>query len=219
MQRDAGKGARVDQDGLSSCVLLEIYRSHHHSKEAQESAFAELYRRYSGSVYRFIASRIADEDDAKDLSSAVWEIALRQLRSFEWRTDKTDDPLRAWLFAIAVRKIQEYLRQPVTTPLDLLENRLNYANHYDDPAGFDADQPQHPSPLTQMTMDRLLHEGLAFLSPQEREVMIQSYYGKRNSREIGELLKMTPVHVRVTLSRACKKLRALCERTFPRHRE
>jgi RNA polymerase sigma-70 factor (ECF subfamily) len=65
--------------------------------------FAELYDVHFERIYAFIASRVHQRDAAEDLTSEVFQQALANLPSYEWR----GVPFAAWLFRIASNAIAD----------------------------------------------------------------------------------------------------------------
>src|SRR5690606_23373838 len=78
------------------------------------AAFAALYRRYVGPVYRYLYSRLGHAAEAEDLTAQVFSEALQALPRYRERKR-----FAAWLFAIARRRLADhYRRQRPSEPLD-----------------------------------------------------------------------------------------------------
>jgi RNA polymerase sigma-70 factor (ECF subfamily) len=65
--------------------------------------FDELYEANFERVYAYVARRVGDPDDARDLTAEVFHRALRHLPRFEWR----GVPFAGWLMRIAANAIAD----------------------------------------------------------------------------------------------------------------
>jgi RNA polymerase sigma-70 factor, ECF subfamily len=86
--------------GLCTRALVERARA------GEPEAFAELYRRYAGDVYRYQLSNVGDVHDAEDLTSQTFVRVLEAIGRFEWRRRG----FSAWLFTIARNVALDHLR-------------------------------------------------------------------------------------------------------------
>jgi len=68
--------------------------------------FLEIYDHYVDRIYAFVSRRIGNRADTEDITSQVFEQALRTIRQFEWR----GVPFSAWLFRIASNAITDHWR-------------------------------------------------------------------------------------------------------------
>ncbi len=77
-----------------------------------------IYRDYLVPIYRFIHSRIGNQEDAEDLTSQVFLKAVRHLDG-----GRDEPAIRSWLFQLARTTIADHWRQYYkgpTVPLQLL---------------------------------------------------------------------------------------------------
>jgi RNA polymerase sigma-70 factor (ECF subfamily) len=70
------------------------------------SAFAPVYRRYVGPVYRYLYSRTGQIGDAEDLTAQVFLEAMEGLARYRRNTS-----FAAWLFTIARRRAIDHFRR------------------------------------------------------------------------------------------------------------
>src|SRR5580704_11708558 len=70
------------------------------------AAFGELYDHYFGQIYRFVFSRMRDQDAAEDVTSDVFFKALRAIGRYK----PSGHPFSAWLYQIAVNAIADTYR-------------------------------------------------------------------------------------------------------------
>jgi RNA polymerase sigma factor (sigma-70 family) len=136
-------------------------------------------------VYAYVAYRIGGGPEAEDVTSDVFERALRYRKSYNARRG---DPA-AWLIGIARRCIQ-----------DSLAARPALRAEPPDEAG--------PTDLEAETVRRLtLGRALARLADSEREVVALRFGADLTARQIGELLGMRTNAVEVMLHRTLARLR------------
>src|SRR5215471_17339321 len=85
--------------------------------QQDRACFGEVYERYFGLVYGFIARRVRERALAEDLTSEVFRKALASLPRFKW----TGAPFGAWLLRIAANMIADRAKREgklVTAPAD-----------------------------------------------------------------------------------------------------
>ncbi|HEY5617763.1 MAG TPA: sigma-70 family RNA polymerase sigma factor [Vicinamibacterales bacterium] len=75
--------------------------------QADSARFVEICERYVDRIYAFVSRRTQDRATAEDITSQVFEQALRTIHRFEWR----GAPLSAWLFRIASNALVDHWRE------------------------------------------------------------------------------------------------------------
>ena len=70
------------------------------------NAFGELYDHYFGQIYRFVYSRLHDQEAAEDVTSEVFFKALRAIGRYK----PSGHPFSAWLYQISVNAINDHYR-------------------------------------------------------------------------------------------------------------
>jgi RNA polymerase sigma-70 factor, ECF subfamily len=93
-------------------------------------AFGELYSHYFGQIYRFVYSRLRDQDAAEDVTSEVFFKALRAIGRYK----PSGHPFSAWLYQISVNAIADHYR--AKRPATSLDDAIGVA----DPAQAVADR-------------------------------------------------------------------------------
>jgi len=141
-------------------------------------------------VYAYVAYRIGDGPEAEDVTSDVFEQAVRYRSSYDRRKG---DPV-AWLIGIARRCIASSMAgraASVAEPEDVAA----------------------PGDLEAETVERLtLAAALSRLADRDRELIALRYGADLRARQIAEQLEMTTNAVEVALHRALNRLRAELER-------
>jgi RNA polymerase sigma-70 factor, ECF subfamily len=140
-------------------------------------------------VYAYVAYRIGSGPDAEDVTSDVFERALRYESSY----DPAKGEFVSWLLGIARRSVDEWLSKPTALPID--------------------DVPMHaPGDLEEDTVRRLaLADGVAALSDRDRELVALHHAGL-NGGQIADLLNVRRNTIDVALHRALARLRDVLER-------
>jgi RNA polymerase sigma-70 factor, ECF subfamily len=141
-------------------------------------------------VYSYVAYRLGDGPDAEDLTSEVFERALRYRKSYDPRKGA---PI-TWLLGIA--------RRCVDGNVPRLERSLT----------AEMDSAERGDGLEVSTIRRLeLADALATLDDHGRELVALRYGAGLTAREIGELLDTRTNAVEVALHRVLKHLRTQLE--------
>ena len=145
-------------------------------------------------VYAYAAYRIGPGPDAEDVTSEVFERALKYENSF----DERKGDFTGWLLGIARRCVDGRLSEPSTFPLEPTP-----------PAGADDVEVE--------VIERVaLGEALSELSDRDRE-LVSLYYAGLNGSQIAHLLGARRNTVAVALHRALARLRAILERQAQEH--
>ena len=154
---------------------------------AQKEVFADLYDNCAHDLYRYAFHFFANADDAAD---AVQEAALAAYSGFPGLRDVAK--FRAWMFRIFAvicrRKLRGIIAARETLPTEALDNVAALSSDID--------------------LSLTLRESLGMLPETERELVLLAVVGGYKSREIADMLGMSPGSVRSKLSRTLAKLRA-----------
>jgi RNA polymerase sigma factor (sigma-70 family) len=140
-------------------------------------------------VYAYVAYRIGPGPDAEDVTSDVFERAVRYRKNFDPRKGDIGD----WLIGIARRQIAE---RPVPVGSAALG---------------DSERATGPDPEETAVQRVTLLKALARLSERDRELVAMYYVGMAAPR-IAEQLDMTRNAADVALHRALARLRQELER-------
>jgi RNA polymerase sigma-70 factor (ECF subfamily) len=139
-------------------------------------------------VYSYVAYRIGDGPDAEDVTSAVFERALRYRDSY----DRSKGTPVSWLIGIARREIDSALAG----------RPLVYGEEH-------AVERAAAGDLAEDATRRLtVAAAVASLDARDRELVALRYGADLTARQIGELLGMQTNAVEVALHRALARLRA-----------
>lgn len=70
-------------------------------------AFEPLYNKYFDSVFRFVSRKTKDTEEAADLTSRVFWLAMNNIDTYEFR----GIPFGAWLYRIALNETNKYFKK------------------------------------------------------------------------------------------------------------
>lgn len=153
--------------------------------QADPARFLELYERYVDRVYAFVSRRTRNRAAAEDITSQVFEQALRTIGRFEWR----GVPLSAWLFRIASNALADYWR-----------DRVHEAS---------GSPPDAPDPAELEDIDRrlALYRHLEQLPELQRRVIQMRFVDDKSIREVAAALNRSEGAVKQLQLRALDNLR------------
>jgi len=155
--------------------------------------FADLYERYFGLVYAYIARRLRDRNEAEDVTAEVFHKALRSLPRFKW----TGAPFAAWLFRISANMIADRAQRAA---------RERTVENDDDVPETRMPQPQQAD-LEQSERRASLFRQVEQLAEDQRRVLIMRFAEEKSIREIAGVLERSEGAVKQLQFRALAKLR------------
>lgn len=158
--------------------------------KANSQIFEELYRKYADKVYNYFWYRTGHQKDvAEDLMQETFFRAFKHLHRFQTR----GYPYLTYLLTIAHNILVNYYRSQKMIPLSEL--------------GDDFDIPAE---ITDSLERKVEAEGLwraiQDLSPSEQDALLMRYQKEMSIREISRVMNRSENAIKLTLSRARKKL-------------
>lgn len=183
--------AEVPAKGCIETVADEVLLVR--AAQADATAFAPLYQQYYPRIYRYLRARVSTDEDAADLTHAVFVRALAALPEYRDR----GLPFAAWLFRIA-RNIatDSQRRHRPTVDLDTMPEE-RYAT---------GANPPEQAALAAERLDRL-RVILATLDSDKRELLTLRFAGGLTSAEIAAVVGKREGAVKRQLSRIIQGLR------------
>jgi RNA polymerase sigma-70 factor (ECF subfamily) len=174
------------------------------AQDGDESAFAEIVRRYSPRVFsvasRFFRQRSLVEEAAQE----VFLKAFTQLGSFEGRGS-----LEGWLTRIAtntcLNMIRGSKRRPELTVSDLSAEEDEWIEQQ-------LSDPQQPSVENNLVAADLADRVLSVLSPEDQQALLMIDGEEASIKEVAEATGWSESKVKVRAFRARKKVREAMER-------
>lgn len=190
-------------------------------RDGDESAFAELVRRYHGSLKRVARSFGAGESVAEEIVQETWLGMLRGLDRFEQRSS-----LKTWLFGILKNQARgRAARERRSVPFSALGEGEEADRPSLEPGRFqgaDGTWPNHwatpPRPwedphrrLASLELREHLRRALAALPERQRVVVTLRDVEGLDAAEVSELLEVSEGNQRVLLHRGRAAVRNALE--------
>jgi len=164
-----------------------------------DAAYALLYQRHSGLVYRLAYSLLQHHEDAEEVLQDSFEYAFRTLKRY--------DPRRAafttWLYRITISRCRNKRRRKWLPTFSLSQN---------DGRQVTDTQTRTPDEALALTeAQRAVWEALQQLSPRLRETAVLRYYHGLRYSEIGDILDIPAKTAESRMRLAHKALRDILE--------
>ncbi len=173
-------------------VMMRLKRKQRQDASGTTADFEEVYREYFRPLYAFIAYRVSNRASAEDITSQVFEKALKAFPDY--------NPKRAaistWLFTIARNAVSDYFRSGKQRHEAVLDESNTASNRGD---------PQRE--LEALETRRELLQAMAALASREHEVLALKFGAGISNREIGKLLGITESNTGTILYRSLMKLK------------
>src|SRR5438128_7456389 len=148
--------------------------------------FGELYERNFERVYAFIARRVQDRHEAEDVTAEVFQHALANIATFQWR----GVPFANWLFRIAANTMADRWKKT--------------AKHNTGPiSDDDLDQSSWPD-IERRTM---LFQLVDNLPADQRSVVLKRFVEEKSIREIAQEFGRSEGAIKQLQFRALESLR------------
>lgn len=158
------------------------------------SAFEALYARHRDRLFRFLLGHLRDRALAEEMFQDVWQRVIAARAG--WRPDA---PFGTWLYRIAHNRMHDHwraLKHRPPAPADADRRTAEVA---------DPDTPERHAAAHEASTR--LHQALAELPPEQREVVLLRLQGELSMEEIGELTGVSRETVKSRLRYALDKLR------------
>jgi len=176
------------------------------SSRTDPEAFAALFDRYSGMLYRYVSRRLGPEP-AEDIVGETFLVAF----SRRDRYDLAHDDARPWLFGIITKLISRHHRAEGARYRALRRSPVD--GTVEGPADMVA------SGVTASAARPLLAEALAGLPRRDLDVLLLVAWGDLAYEEVARALDIPVGTVRSRLNRARRKVRAALGDSNPMHEE
>jgi RNA polymerase sigma-70 factor (ECF subfamily) len=177
--------------------VLDSQRDNELVKRAQRgdtAAVGALYDRHHTHIFRFVWSRVGNQQIAEDLTGEVFIKMVTSLSGYKIG----ETPFRAWLYRIARNLVtDEYRKQKGNTAVPLQEVEMMI--------GFETS----PDTIAEnnLTLDRV-QEAMATLDQTQREVVELRFLAGYSLQEVAETLDYSVAAVKSYQHRGLKALRA-----------
>ena len=175
------------------------------SQRDYDDTFTKAYETYYTKVFAFVYSRVPDVESARDVVSSVFERAYRKGGGV-----RDQGAYAGWLFMIAKNQIAAHYRQA----------KRNYAGI--ERAGGElrfVDGPLDPEGAV-LRDERvgLLLDQMRTLAQRDQELLSLKFDAELTNAEIGQVVGMSALNVRVSIFRALRRLKEKMERAAGEYR-
>ena len=184
---------------ISDAELVKRAQNRKQDPAAGAEAVGELYDRYHEAIFRYIWSRVSNQQLAEDLAGEVFTRMVTNLPNYR----HTGAPFQAWLFRIAHNLVIDSHRESSTHQEVPLEQGLYNSEGQDDPAQIFEEQAF----IEQIRV--LLKE----LKPFKQDVLILRFIIGLSLEEVATILGRNKGVIKVTQHRALKELRQIIAST------
>jgi RNA polymerase sigma-70 factor, ECF subfamily len=177
--------------------LIKLAQNRQNDPDIGAQAVGELYDRYHESIYRYVWSRVSDQQLAEDLTGDVFTNMVKNLPRYR----SIGTPFQAWLYRIARNLIIDNRRKASS------RNEMPLVEEFDSIAG------EHDP--VQVVEDQMVVEQvqavLGELKPLKRDVLILRFIVGLSLNEVASILGRTIGSIKVTQHRALRELRTMLE--------
>ena len=153
-----------------------------------EKNFSQIYKDHYLKILNFLKSKTSKNEDAEDLTSAVFEKAYKGLGNFKWQ----GLPISSWLFKIARNTLIDFYRtQKKNAPIESIVHTK--------PINSQLDQ--------EVISDIYFEQILKTLDPKERKIIYMKFFEGHTNKSIAEKTNLSETNVGTIIHRVIKKLR------------
>jgi RNA polymerase sigma-70 factor (ECF subfamily) len=172
-------------------------------KFKDKQAFLTAYDKYAEAIYRFIYFKIGQEEDARDLTSAVFLKCWSYVQEGKLNEDNEYQSLKAFLYKIARNLVIDYYRQ--SKPNVSLDEAETIIDDSQDLTQIDTD----------ISLDQIRVK-LMYLKDEYKTMIIMRYINELSIAEISQITGKSKGNVRIMVMRALKILKNLLEQSDER---
>ncbi|MEI7578449.1 MAG: sigma-70 family RNA polymerase sigma factor [bacterium] len=142
-----------------------------------KTAFSELYQNFTKDIYRYTYSVSGNKEQAEDLTSKTFLVALEKISTFEWRGIS----IKYWFLQIARNLIYQNIvtKNDLSVETDLQEEYL-----------VDLDEKPLEEQAVDTEQQKLLKELIFQLDPESREIITLKIWEDMKFKEIAEFLNV-----------------------------
>ncbi len=166
------------------------------ARGGNQGALSDLYEYYFPKVYRYVAARLGNSEDAEDVTEEIFLRIIHSIGGYTWR----GLPFGAWVFRIARNEVVSHVRRQktrsATAPLTELIQ--------------DTSQDHVTAVEFQFTM-QVVREATGKLPEAQRQVIALRFGAGLSVAETAEALKKTENNVKVLQHKAIAKLQQLVQ--------
>ncbi len=150
-----------------------------------------LFDRYNKRLFNFLARMTMDRDLAEDLTQNVF------LRLIRYRTSyKEGMRFQSWIYQMARNVFSDHYQANKNRKSNFMDIEKIGEQIPDSQEGRHAEEQEH-----------LLHQSMAMLNDDQRELLVLTRYQHMKYEEVADLMDTTVANIKVKVHRAIGKLR------------
>ena len=168
-------------------------------KKGDREAFIEAYDLYVDEIYRFVYFKVSDQEEAQDLTSAVFLKAWNYIQENSLKDVKT---LRALFYKIARTSVIDHYRKKSNFQNISIDNK-------DIPINIPDDKQNVLEKMKISSDVESVQAKLNELKGEYKEVIVLKFINELSIKEISNIVNKSNGNVRILIHRALKVLRDL----------
>ena len=165
------------------------------ARSGEESAFAELLRRYRVPVFNLCLRMLKNRDDAEDVAQDVFIKVFAMLDRYDERY-----AFRSWIFKIAANQSIDFIRKHRIKLLSL-DEPVHYGGEEIE-RQFPDERPTPADDLEQKQLGTLLREITDELPPHYRSMIVLRHQEQLSYEEIASIMDLPLGTVKARIHRA-----------------
>ena len=167
-------------------------------KKRDRETFTKAYDDNVGDIYRFVYYKIGSDEEAKDITSAIFLKTWNHIQNNTLESAKT---LRALLYKVARSTIIDYYRSRGKTQVVSLE---------DEKSALDISIETDEDTRIDIKRDvEIIRRKLPLLKEEYKEIIVMRFINELELEEIADITGKTKGNIRVLTHRALKALKDL----------
>ena len=167
------------------------------ARRGSQSALAELYEHYFPRVYRYVANRLGNTEDAEDVTEEIFLRVIDNVGGFTWR----GLPFGAWIFRIARNEVVSHVRRQKTRGATTQLSETI------------ADESAEEIYKIEVTLTvATIHEAAKQLPEAQRQVIALRFGAGLSVAETAKALNKTENNVKVLQHKAIARLQTMVKR-------
>lgn len=152
-----------------------------------------LFERYHRVLFAFFYHSTGQAASSEDLAQTVFYRMLKYRHTYTG-----DGEFRTWMYHLSRNVLNDYFKK---------NHRVIYQEDITTISERSHSEPSADTQLEKKQESEKLHQALAKLNPEYREVLILSRFQELSYQEIAEILKTTEGNIKVKVHRAMKELK------------
>lgn len=173
--------------------------------ESKDTAFRMLFDEYCNYVYTIVFNRLRSCAEKEDMDECVVDIFADVFAGYNSEKQFSGE-LKGFIGTVAKRKAADYYKRIVS--------KKNKSISIDDENFSPIESGENiESTVAEKEVGRILLEKITELGEPDSTIIMQKYYYGRSSKEIADIVVLTPNAINVRCARAVKKLRDILEKS------